>query len=148
MRICTLLSSRAAQMLAACWKAIRRCSPRVVPVLPPTGETGVGSLKPTPGALTLTITICAGPAKLVCAERPTIANAKTISVTLETAVFICRALLLFRGNLFNQSKKLGALFKSEDAPGFDVSVVTGTGQHHTAVSSGEVYDFGANFTLR
>ena len=48
--IVTVLFNCAPQMLAACWNAIRRCWPRVVPVLPPTGAAGVGSLKPTPAA--------------------------------------------------------------------------------------------------
>src|SRR5262249_16385485 len=39
-----------AEMLAANWNALRRCWPSVVPGLPPTGATGVGSLKPTPAA--------------------------------------------------------------------------------------------------
>src|SRR5882724_3667870 len=38
---------------------MRRCWPRVVPGLPPTGARGVGSLKPSPGALTLTMVIVA-----------------------------------------------------------------------------------------
>src|SRR3712207_1652144 len=42
----TPLLSVAPQMLAANWKALRRCWPRVVPVLLPTGVAGVGSLKP------------------------------------------------------------------------------------------------------
>ena len=68
-RIGTLLSNRALQMLAACSNAISRCSPSVVPVLPPTGATGVGSLNPSPGALMLTMTNCAGPALTTPAER-------------------------------------------------------------------------------
>src|SRR4051812_10793727 len=48
-RIGTGLVRVAPQIFAACWKAYRRCSPRVVPGLPPTGGAGVGSLKPTPG---------------------------------------------------------------------------------------------------
>ncbi|VXB00192.1 hypothetical protein MASSI9I_10238 [Massilia sp. 9I] len=59
MRMGTLLSSVLPQMLAACWKAIRRCWPRVVPVLPPTGVAGVGSLKPSPGAFWLTMVMVA-----------------------------------------------------------------------------------------
>ena len=57
-----MLSRVSLQRLAAYLKAISRCWPSVVPVLPPTGARGVGSLKPTPGALMLTMTICAGPA--------------------------------------------------------------------------------------
>jgi hypothetical protein len=41
----------APQTFAAAWNAFRRCWPRVVPGLPPTGAAGVGSLKPTPAAL-------------------------------------------------------------------------------------------------
>src|SRR5262245_4298315 len=55
----TLLSSVAPQMSAANWKAFRRCCPSVVPGLPPTGATGVGSLKPTPAGLMLTMTMVA-----------------------------------------------------------------------------------------
>src|SRR6185369_10534620 len=46
-------------MFAAWAKAFNRCWPSVVPVLPPTGAAGVGSLNPTPGSLMLTITIVA-----------------------------------------------------------------------------------------
>ena len=53
----TGLSSSAAQRSAARWKTINRCWPSVVPVFPPTGATGVGSLRPTPGRLLLTSTI-------------------------------------------------------------------------------------------
>ena len=49
--IVTVLFNCAPQTFAACWNAIRRCWPSVVPVLPPTGAAGVGSLKPTPAAL-------------------------------------------------------------------------------------------------
>src|SRR5689334_22037007 len=59
MTIGTGLVRVAPQMLAACVNAIRRCWPRVVPLLPPTGTAGVGSLKPTPGPLMLLITIVA-----------------------------------------------------------------------------------------
>src|SRR4029079_5100719 len=53
------LFSVAPQMLAAAWNAIGRCGPRVVRALPPTGATGVGSLKPTPAALPFWMTIVA-----------------------------------------------------------------------------------------
>src|ERR1017187_74011 len=37
-----------------------RCCPRVVPVFPPTGLTGVGSLNPTPaGSLLMIVTVAA-----------------------------------------------------------------------------------------
>ena len=56
--ISTSPSSRALQRSAAYWNACSRCAPTVVPVLPPTGVAGVGSLKPTPAAFPLTIVIC------------------------------------------------------------------------------------------
>src|SRR5262249_23923745 len=59
--ISTLLASLLPQTLAANWKAISRCCPSVVPVLPPTGATGVGSLNPSPGLLPLTTVIMACP---------------------------------------------------------------------------------------
>src|SRR5690349_5610801 len=59
MTIGTGLVRVAPQMLAAWVKAIRRCLPSVVPSLPPTGVAGVGSLKPTPGAFRLLMTIVA-----------------------------------------------------------------------------------------
>lgn len=46
------LVSVAPQIFAANWKAFSRCWPRVVPLLPPTGATGVLSLNPVPGAST------------------------------------------------------------------------------------------------
>src|SRR5262249_49222655 len=57
--ISTRLSSVEAQTPAANWNAMSRCWPTVVPGLPPTGAAGVGSLKPSPGALTLTMVIVA-----------------------------------------------------------------------------------------
>ena len=50
---------RGAPDAAAFWNALRRCWPSVVPGLPPTGAAGVGSLKPTPAALPLTMVIVA-----------------------------------------------------------------------------------------
>src|SRR5581483_747486 len=47
--IVTLLLRVAPHRFAANWKALSRCWPKVVPELFPTGETGVVSLKPTPG---------------------------------------------------------------------------------------------------
>src|SRR5690606_39964371 len=38
---------------------MRRCSPTLVPGLPPTGVAGVGSFRPTPGAFMLTRTMLA-----------------------------------------------------------------------------------------
>src|SRR5215203_132162 len=45
------------QMFAAAWKTNNRWAPRVMPGLPPTGWTGVASLKPsfTPSELTMMI---------------------------------------------------------------------------------------------
>jgi hypothetical protein len=57
MRTGTALVMVAPQMFAACWNAIRRCSPSVRPLLPPTGGAGVGSLKPTPASLPLMMVI-------------------------------------------------------------------------------------------
>src|SRR4051812_37025750 len=48
--ISTLSCSVAPQTSAARLNTLSACSPLVVPGLPPTGATGVGSLKPTPGA--------------------------------------------------------------------------------------------------
>jgi hypothetical protein len=56
----TALRRRALQMLAAYSNAFTRCWPRVVPVLPPTGAAGVGSLNPSPGPSTMTISNLAG----------------------------------------------------------------------------------------
>src|SRR5687767_5282203 len=126
---------------------MRRCSPNVVPVLPPTGAAGVGSLNPTPGALMLTMTICAGPAKLVCAERPAIANAKTISVSFVNAVLICID-LLFRRNIFNKTQKISALFESEDAHGFPTAVSRWASQKHAAISTCQIDDGATGLTLR
>src|SRR5262245_56102660 len=76
-KISTGLSSVAPQRSAACWKAIRRCCPSVVPVLPPTGARGVGSLKPTLGLLVLTIVMVADPRTGADAARP--ATRRTIA---------------------------------------------------------------------
>ena len=61
MKISTLLSRVEPQMSAACRKAMSRCSPSVVPVLPPTGAAGVGSLNPSDGPSTTTMLILAAP---------------------------------------------------------------------------------------
>src|SRR5512135_1186634 len=60
-RIVTALDSVAPHLSAAAWKAISRCWPSVVPVLPPTGATTVGSLKPTPAGSPFWMTIVAAP---------------------------------------------------------------------------------------
>src|SRR5690349_20081019 len=57
-RISTALSKRAAHRFAAYRNASSRCCPTVVPVLPPTGAAGVGSLKPTPaGSVGVIVTV-------------------------------------------------------------------------------------------
>src|SRR3954452_2755029 len=50
MTIGTLDSRMLPQIPAANLNAFRRCSPSVVPGLPPSGAAGVGSLKPSPAA--------------------------------------------------------------------------------------------------
>ena len=52
----TVLSMVLLQISSAYRSAIMRCSPTVVPVLPPTGVAGVGSLKPTPASSVVWIT--------------------------------------------------------------------------------------------
>src|SRR5262245_39049160 len=47
-RIVTGLVRSEPQMFAACWNALKRWAPIVVPVFPPTGMAGVGSLNPSP----------------------------------------------------------------------------------------------------
>src|SRR3972149_11018747 len=66
-RITTGLLISSAQISAAYWKAIIRCCPMVVPVLPPTGVVAVGSLKPSPGPSRLTM-VNVALALAVCAE--------------------------------------------------------------------------------
>ena len=56
-KIGTSLCNSAPQLCAATAKTLRRCSPRVVPGLPPTGATAVVSLSPTPGPSRLLIRI-------------------------------------------------------------------------------------------
>src|SRR5215510_5196349 len=58
----SLLLSKAPQMSAACWMAFSRWAPSVVPGLPPTGATAVGSLKPSPAPSRLTTVIVTAPA--------------------------------------------------------------------------------------
>src|SRR5947209_14209783 len=53
--------SRLAQYAAAAAKALRRCWPTVLPVLPVTGARGVGSLNPSPGPSALTMVMVAAP---------------------------------------------------------------------------------------
>src|SRR6266404_2942554 len=47
-RIVTGLLRSAPQRFPACWNALNRWAPIVVPGFPPTGATGVGSLNPSP----------------------------------------------------------------------------------------------------
>src|SRR3954469_23419378 len=54
-----LLSSDVPHRSAANWNAISRCCPLVMPGLPPTGGTGVGSLNPSFGPSALTTVMCA-----------------------------------------------------------------------------------------
>src|SRR5262245_39885779 len=82
-------------MAAACWKAINRCSPRVVPLLPPTGAAGVGSLKPWPGSVTFTIVMCEASTGLEA--RPAKRTARTAAAwTTKAAIRIFIVLLLLR----------------------------------------------------
>src|SRR5438270_9868867 len=57
----TAEDSRLLQYAAAAMKTLRRCCPRVVPALPGTGATGVGSLNPTPAPLPLTMVMLTAP---------------------------------------------------------------------------------------
>src|SRR5262245_50491248 len=53
-----------------------RCCPIVVPVLPPTGVAGVGSLKPTPAAVALmTVMVALPEAEAAARSAPRIASA-------------------------------------------------------------------------
>ena len=75
-RIGTALERSPAQMSAARWKAMSRCWPRVVPGFPPTGATGVGSLKPSPGlSLLITVMTAASTAGVATAPIPKSAHA-------------------------------------------------------------------------
>src|SRR5579859_2450470 len=73
------LSRVAPHLLAAAWTAISLCCPSVVPELPPTGDTGVGSLKPTPAGSPFWITTVAPPCT---AEGVRDANANTRSAEM------------------------------------------------------------------
>src|SRR5262245_10554694 len=64
-----LLWSDAPHRLAANSNRIRRWSPSVAPVLPPTGAVGVGSLKPMPGSSTLLMRMVAASAATAAAAR-------------------------------------------------------------------------------
>src|SRR5262245_24630715 len=86
-----LLVKLAPHILAAAWKALSRWTPSVVPVLPPTGATGVGSLNPTPGALMFRMTIVAAEnagAEHTSATRPSAALAPRTRRALRLSVFI------------------------------------------------------------
>src|SRR5688572_22962796 len=56
--------------------------------------------------------------------------------------------LLFRGSVFNQSKKLGAFFKGEDAPGFETSIVCGAAHQNTVVSASQINELTAAGAFR
>ena len=57
----TWLPSVADQSAAAYWEAISRCSPTLVPGLPPTGTVAVRSFRPSPEPLAFTMRISAPP---------------------------------------------------------------------------------------
>jgi hypothetical protein len=78
------LFSVAPQMFAANWKALRRCSPRVVPGFPPTGATGVLSLNPTPSGSALLISIVACPDAEDAATRLTASMTRKIESFFRT----------------------------------------------------------------
>src|SRR6185436_8491698 len=59
----------------------------------------------------------------------------------------CRDLLLLRGIIFHETEKLGALFKREDAPGFESSIIGGAGQHDAAISTLKVHGCRTGFAL-
>src|SRR6187551_2360906 len=84
--------STAVQMSAACRNTFMRCSPSVVPVLPPMGAAGVESLKPTPGRLPFTTMI------LPCENA---GDASTPSASAARAVLkeVAMLFLLQRGRL-------------------------------------------------
>src|SRR5512143_3485967 len=63
--ITTLLERTLSQRLAASLKAFRRSAPSVVPGFPPSGNRGVGSLKPSPAPSTLLIIIVVACAAVV-----------------------------------------------------------------------------------
>src|SRR5262245_54730967 len=81
--------STAVQRSAAYWNTCMRCSPRVVPVLPPIGVAAVVSLKPTPGRLPLTTMIF--PCAKACG-----AAAQTVNAARASAVLKERMLLLLQ----------------------------------------------------
>ena len=79
------LVSVAPQTFAANWKAFKRCWPRVVPGLPPTGATDVGSLNPVPAASTsFRITTVACPEADEAATRLTASKTRRIESFLRT----------------------------------------------------------------
>src|SRR5687768_14670209 len=87
----TALLSVAPHLAAAAWNAISRCSPSVVPVLPPTGAAGVPSLKPTPAALPLTMTMVAAALAALAASRPDRATAARAKDLFLIAVYSRRS---------------------------------------------------------
>src|SRR5258707_8990134 len=75
------LSRVAPHLLAAAWIAIILCCPRVVPVLPPTGETGAGSLKPTPAESPFWITTVEPP----CTAEDNVEHNRNASANTKSA---------------------------------------------------------------
>jgi hypothetical protein len=78
MTIGTLLFNVAPQISAANWNAINLCCPRVVPLFPPTGERGLGSLKPLLGPSIFWIVIVTDPNAVDATHRQT-KNERTIN---------------------------------------------------------------------
>src|SRR5690349_16102997 len=68
-RMGTLLTRHAPARSAAYWNAFKRAWPSVVAGLPPTGTTGVVSLKPSPGPSVLLMMMVAAPALVASATR-------------------------------------------------------------------------------
>src|SRR5262245_7370133 len=108
--IVTGLSMVAPHRSAACWNAISRCWPRVVPVFPPTGATAVGSLKPSlaPSKLT-TITVAAASAGRLAGTRN--ANAQSVPQRTRTKVrdeigFIIDGSPLLLGPVFDEPEEI------------------------------------------
>src|SRR5436190_18024929 len=87
-----LLSSAAPHKSAANWNAIRRCCPFVLPGLPPTGATGVGSLNPSLGPSALTTVMCALAAAGAGTARTKATSASGAQPAIRLKVFM--ALLL------------------------------------------------------
>src|SRR5215213_2505438 len=107
------LVSVAPQIFAAAWKAFNRCWPRVVPLLPPTGATGVLSLNPVPGASTsFRISIVA------CPYAEDAATRLTASMMRKIESFFCTFLitLLRIGLACGTSRSNRLRIDSEESP--------------------------------